>query len=91
MAALFRKYIDQKIKDAATDAVTLGRLRQAIARLQQPVGEVIGLMIDDQGDALVIGSWVRDGVPATVRVTAPDGREMNAKYLGANPAPAWRS
>ncbi len=83
--AMFRRYIDLKMKDPATDPALLGRLRQAVARLQQPVGELMAVVIDSQGDALVLGGWVREGAPLFVRVTVPDGREMNARYIGGHP------
>jgi S1-C subfamily serine protease len=85
LAALFRRYIDQKLKDPATDPVLVAKLKQAATRLQQPAGEMIGVVIDDRGNAIVLGGWVRDGAPAAIHVTGSNGKEFSAKYLGGHP------
>jgi S1-C subfamily serine protease len=85
LTPLFRKYIDIKLKDPATDPALVAKLKQAAVRLQQPAGEMIGVVIDDQGNAIVLGNWVRDGAPASIRVIGANGKEFNARYLGGQP------
>jgi S1-C subfamily serine protease len=53
--------------------------------MQQPPGEMVGIVIDAEGHALVLGAWARDAAPVFLRVTAPDGSESNARYVGAHP------
>jgi serine protease DegS len=86
MLALFRKFLEQKLSDpqlAEADAKTLKYIQN---RLQQPVQETTGVVIDPQGDAVVLGNWVKDGPPLSIRVILADGTETTAKYVGAHPA-----
>ncbi len=34
----------------------------------------------------MLGNWVKDGQPLSIRVTLPDGTETNAKYVGGHAA-----
>ncbi len=86
MLALFRRFLDQKLKDSQLAPEDAARWRYIQNRLQQPVQETTGVVIDNQGDALVLGNWVKDGQPLSIRVTLPDGTETNAKYIGGHAA-----
>jgi serine protease Do len=85
MLQLFRRFLDQKLKDPQIDATALNRWHYIQSRLQQPIAEMTGVVIDNNGDAIVLGNWVRDGAPISIKVTAPDGTELNAKYVGGHP------
>jgi len=85
LAQLFRRFAEQKANDTQQDAVTLAKWKQIWARLQQPIAETTGVVIDDQGDAVVLGGWLKDGPPMSLRVIGVDGTEMGAKYVGGHP------
>ncbi|HUO06832.1 MAG TPA: PDZ domain-containing protein [Phycisphaerae bacterium] len=85
MLQLFRRFLEQKLKESQEDVGALNRWRYIQSRLQQPIAEMTGVVIDNEGDAIVLGNWLRDGAPISIRVTAPDGTELNAKYVGGHP------
>ena len=86
MLALFRKFLEQKLSDPQLTPEDARTWKYIQNRLQQPVQETTGVIVDAQGEALVLGNWVKDGQPLSIRVTLPDGTETNAKYVGGHPA-----
>jgi S1-C subfamily serine protease len=85
MLALFRKFLELKLSDPQLTPEDARIWKYIQNRLQQPVQETTGIIVDAQGDALLLGTWVKDGQPLSIRVTLPDGTETNAKYVGGHP------
>lgn len=83
--AMFRAWLDQKLKDPATDAATLDKLHAVAARMAAaPMGEMMGVVIDDKGDMLVIGSQLSGSSADSVRVVNVDGVETGGKIWGVH-------
>jgi S1-C subfamily serine protease len=80
-----RRFLELKLKEAP-DGEARGHIAALIARIDAArngqANEVIGVVIDDQGHALV--AWSREDAGTTFRVLAADGTEMGAKYIGAH-------
>jgi S1-C subfamily serine protease len=85
----FRRFLEQKLKESP-DGETQARVRAILARMEasrtgQPMGgEVWGVVIDDQGDAVVAWGAGRENAGGIYRVVTADGTEAVAKYVGPN-------
>ncbi|MGN6370675.1 MAG: S1C family serine protease [Phycisphaerae bacterium] len=86
MLNLFRRFLEQKLKTADATPQEIYRWKYIQNRVQQPIQETTGIILDDQGDVLVLGNWVKDGQPLSINVTLADGTDTRATYVGGHAA-----
>ncbi|HVX84707.1 MAG TPA: PDZ domain-containing protein [Phycisphaerae bacterium] len=85
------RFIEQKVAalgDKDPDqAATLRGLLFRIAAVRNGIsGDLYGVVIDDKGTTIVLTGLLREAQQDALRVTAPDGSEITAKFVGAYPS-----
>jgi hypothetical protein len=90
-AASIVRFIEQKVAtlgDSDPDqAANLRGLLFRIAAVRNGItGELYGVVIDGKGTTIVLTGLLREAQQDALRVTAPDGSEITAKFVGAYPS-----
>jgi hypothetical protein len=85
---LLRRFLEEKA-GAAGDTETSAKYRRLLTGLDALRGalptEALGVVIDNDGNAIVLGPGVRESQKdKPFAVTGPDGKETTARYVGAH-------
>jgi S1-C subfamily serine protease len=87
---LVRRFIEQKAnavgdRDPNQAAALRGLLFRIEAVRAGVTGDLYGVVIDEKGTAIVLTALLREAQGEALRVTAPDGTETTAKFVGSHP------
>lgn len=86
---LVHRFIEQKAntladKDPNQAASLRGLLFRIDAVRAGVTGDLYGVVIDDKGTVIVLTALLREAQPEALRVTAPDGSDTTAKFVGSH-------
>ena len=82
---MLRKFLEMRAQNAnEVDAAKYRKMAAGVDLIRGGLpSEAVGLMIDAEGNAIVLGAGLRDAQKDTVmNVTGPDGKETTAKLVG---------